>query len=54
MLVWSIRFEGRADVTAGTVSFEVVAVAKPEDANVIVGRRISSRLSTTCTKRWSG
>jgi uncharacterized protein len=30
--------KGRADVTAGTVSFEVVAVAKPEDANVIVGQ----------------
>jgi uncharacterized protein len=30
--------EGRADVTAGAVSFEIVAVAKPEDANVIVGQ----------------
>jgi adenosine/AMP kinase len=38
MLVWSIHFDGRADVTAGTVSFEVVAVAKPDDANVIVGQ----------------
>ena len=27
-----------ADVTAGTVSFEIVAVAKPDDANVIVGQ----------------
>jgi len=38
VLVWSIHSGGRADVTAGTVSFEIVAVAKPEDANVIVGQ----------------
>ena len=41
-------------VTTTTLSWDVVPVDKPDDVNVVIGRRTSLRRSRTCMRRWWG